>query len=256
MDVILRQLSQDDSAQPRSYTLNAGPTLVGRSDNCSLILSSGSVSRWHCILDVTSDGVYITDLHSLNGTYVNDRRVIRQLLKADDSLRIGTVSFVLDIDSAEQVSIPSGSLALRTLPRELADPPKALAPTDFSNIPAVSPPRRRRPPAADSSLKEPAELLAPAPAAGSQMVRYEKSLSDCSAQLRLLIEKVAALETKLDALGSRSMSIVQPSATKCGRKTYPQGQPNLFSVQHVTYRSTHVVRYNCSCYFLRAGRLA
>jgi predicted component of type VI protein secretion system len=204
MDVILRQLSQDDSAQAPSYTLNAGPTLVGRSDNCSLILSSGSVSWWHCILDVTSDGVYITDLHSLNGTYVNDRRVIRQLLKADDRLRIGQVSFVVDIDSADQVSMPSGSFALPALPRELASPPKAIAPTDFSNIPAVSPPRRRRPPAADSSSKKPTELSISAPAVGSQMVRYEKALSDCSAQLRLLIEKVAALEAKLDALGSRN----------------------------------------------------
>ena len=204
MDVILRQISKDDSAEPRSYTLNVGPTLVGRSDNCSLILSSGSVSRWHCILDVTSDGVHVTDLHSLNGTYVNNRRVIRQLLKADDSLRIGTVPFVVDIGSANEVSLPSGSFALPALPREVADPPKALAPTDFSNIPAVSRPRRRRPPPDNSSSKKPTELLAPASTAGSQMVRYEKALTDCSDQLRLLIEKVAALENKLDYLGSRN----------------------------------------------------
>ena len=53
-------------------------------------------------------------------------------------------------------------------------------------------------------FEELAGLSGPAPAAGSQMVRYEKALSDCSAQLRLLIEKVAALEVKLDALGSRN----------------------------------------------------
>ncbi|NIA06261.1 MAG: FHA domain-containing protein [Actinobacteria bacterium] len=206
MDVILRQLSQDNSTEPRSYTLNVGPTLVGRSDNCSLILSSQSVSRWHCILDVTSDGLYVTDLHSLNGTYVNDRRVIRLLLKSDDRLRIGTVPFVVDIDSADEVSIPSGSFALRVLPRKADAPPKALATTDFSNIPAVSPPRRRRPPAAnyDAPSEKSAELSAPTGADGSQMVRYEKALNDCSAQLRLLIEKVAVLEAKLDALGSRN----------------------------------------------------
>ena len=205
MDVIIRQLSRDDSSESRSYTLNVGPTLVGRSDNCSLVLSSGSVSRWHCILDVTPDGVYVTDLHSLNGTYVNDRRVIRRLLKADDRLRIGKVSFVVSIDSADQKSIPSGSLALLALPREVADSPKALAPTDFSNIPAVSLPRRRRPPPADyASSEKLAELSAPTPAAGSQMVRYEKALSDCSSQLSLLIDKVAALEAKLDALGSQN----------------------------------------------------
>ena len=198
MDVILKQLSEDDSNQPDSYALSAGPTLVGRSDNCSLILASRSVSRWHCILDVTSEGVCVTDLHSLNGTYVNDRRVIRQSLEADDRLRIGKVSFLVAIDSADQVPI---------LPKQLALPapsrPGVLGPTDFSAIPAISPPRRRRPPAADHGPSE--ELPQPlAPVDNSQIIRYENSLNDCSAQLRLLIEKVTALEAKLDAKGSQN----------------------------------------------------
>ena len=203
MDVILKQLSKKKSAGLGSYTLNAGPTLVGRSENCSLILSSQSVSRWHCILDVTSDGVSVTDLHSLNGTYVNDRRIIRQLLKPEDRLRIGKVSFLVDIDSADQVPISAGGFALRALPREPAEPVKALAPTDFSAIPAMLPPRRRRPPAANHGPSEP---LPHPPATGGnrQIVRYEKALSDCSDQLRLLIEKVTALEAKFDALGSQS----------------------------------------------------
>ena len=200
MDVILKQLSKKKSAGPGSYTLNAGPTLVGRSENCSLILSSQSVSRWHCILDVTSDGVSVTDLHSLNGTYVNDRRIIRQLLKADDHLRIGEVSFLVNIDSAGQVPMLPGGPALRALPRE---PAKVLAPTDFSAIPATLPPRRRRPPLANHASYEPLAQAA-APAGSPQIVRYEKALSDCSDQLRLLIEKVAALEAKLDALGSQN----------------------------------------------------
>ena len=213
MKVILKQLSDTDSVQLCSYTLNVGPTLVGRIDNCSLVLSSQSVSRWHCILDLTSDRVQVTDLHSLNGTYINDRRIIRQLLEDDDHLRIGEVSFLVSIDSADPALAPSGALALPALPEGSAESAHELAPTDFSSILAVAPRSRtgsaairRKPPGESSHL--------PAPIVAQQLVRYEKALDNCSAQLKLLAEKISALESKLNALALRKQEPSQPAPQK------------------------------------------
>jgi len=210
MNVILKQISDSDAAQPRSYALKAGPTLVGRSNNCSLILSSQSVSRWHCILDVTADGIQVTDLHSLNGTYVNDRRIIRQLLKNDDQLRIGEVSFLVSIDSADQDLSPTGALALPVLPEGSVEPTYELAPTDFSSISSVSPRGRNH---AKVTQRKSAEKSAdqPVPELTRQLASYEKALDNCSAQLRLLIEKVIALEAKLNALGFQKAQVQQQS---------------------------------------------
>ena len=199
MDVILRQLGEEESGQGQSYRLNEGATLVGRSDNCTLVLSAGSVSRWHCILDVGAEGVCVTDLHSLNGTYINEQRIIRGELNSEDRLRIGQVSFKVEIECADQESVPAGSLALRALPPEEAESVTALVTTDFASIRAQSVPRRRRPSTGEfGNFEKLSEIPKGSVAANTQLVRYEEALRDCSAQLRQLIEKVAALEAKLD----------------------------------------------------------
>ena len=202
MNVILKQLSETDRGQACRYALKAGPTLVGRSSNCSLIVSSQSVSRWHCILDVNNNGVQVTDLHSLNGTHVNDRRIIRELLKNDDYLRIGEVSFLVSIDSVEQDLSEAGALALPALPDGSVTSSYELAPTDFAGISAVPP--RSRGDLKATNRKGPEESSdLPVPVAARQLAKYERSLDSCSAQLRLLIEKVVALEAKLDAVSCR-----------------------------------------------------
>ena len=205
MGIILTQLSDTDATDPCSYVLSAGSTLVGRSNNCSLILSSPTVSRWHCILDVDSDAVRVTDLHSLNGTYVNDRRIIRQLLKDHDSLQIGKVSFLLSIDSADRaLTAQHEALALPAPTDGSAEFTRELAPTDFSAI-TVVPPRSTKRPAASSRKPPEKPSYLPVPAVAQQLARYEESLQGCSAQLRLLIEKIAALEAKLNVLTSQNV---------------------------------------------------
>ena len=204
MGILLKQLSDTDSTPSCSYVLNAGSTLVGRCHNCSLILSSQSVSRWHCILDVASDAIHVTDLHSLNGTYVNDRRIIRQRLEDDDRLRIGEVPFLLSIDSAQRPPIPSEALALPAPHDDPVKLPHELTPTDFS---AITPPPLRSKKRSRVPSRKPPEKSSylPVPAVAQKLDRYEKSLEGCSDQLRILIEKIAALEAKLNVVASQKL---------------------------------------------------
>ena len=68
----------------------SGPrTLIGRSPDCDVFLDDVTVSRRHAEI-VREDGVYvIRDLGSLNGTFVNRRRIESSALSADDEVQIG-----------------------------------------------------------------------------------------------------------------------------------------------------------------------
>lgn len=69
--------------------------VIGRQSECEISIPSEEVSRRHAELRVTPDGVMVEDLGSSNGTYVNDRRITRQLMKAGDELRLDTIRFLL-----------------------------------------------------------------------------------------------------------------------------------------------------------------
>jgi len=66
-----------------------GPTLIGRSPECDIFLDDVTVSRKHAELKREGDTFTIRDLGSLNGTYVNRRRIESSVLEDDDELQIG-----------------------------------------------------------------------------------------------------------------------------------------------------------------------
>ena len=64
-------------------------TTIGRSPDCDIFLDDVTVSRKHAEL-LQEDGRFtITDLGSLNGTYVNRRRIESSPLADGDELQIG-----------------------------------------------------------------------------------------------------------------------------------------------------------------------
>lgn len=66
------------------------PIVVGRDEACQLVLNSALVSRNHCELKQTAEGVWVTDLQSQNGTHVNEIPITEPTLLAEgDVLRIG-----------------------------------------------------------------------------------------------------------------------------------------------------------------------
>ena len=70
------------------FTLD-GETTIGRSPDCGIFLDDVTVSRKHAILREGDDGFFIEDQGSLNGTYVNRRRVESAELTDDDEIQIG-----------------------------------------------------------------------------------------------------------------------------------------------------------------------
>lgn len=75
-------------------TLPDGEVLVGRDESCRIRLGSSDVSRKHCRLTASAEGVVAEDLGSRNGTYVNDLRIDGPVtLQPGDILRVGPLVF-------------------------------------------------------------------------------------------------------------------------------------------------------------------
>jgi pSer/pThr/pTyr-binding forkhead associated (FHA) protein len=72
-----------------TFHLEGERTLVGRSPDCDVFLDDVTVSRKHAVLLRRGDGFVIEDQGSLNGVFVNRRRVESGELSDGDELQIG-----------------------------------------------------------------------------------------------------------------------------------------------------------------------
>ncbi|TMJ95748.1 MAG: FHA domain-containing protein [Actinobacteria bacterium] len=75
--------------QGETFPLGNEKVTVGRSPDCEVFLDDVTVSRKHAILVRGGDGYTIEDQGSLNGTYVNRRRVETARLEDGDEVQIG-----------------------------------------------------------------------------------------------------------------------------------------------------------------------
>ena len=72
-----------------TFMVEGEQTRIGRSPEAEVFLDDVTVSRNHALLVRRRDGVYIDDLGSLNGTYVNRKRIESHKLQDGDELQVG-----------------------------------------------------------------------------------------------------------------------------------------------------------------------
>jgi pSer/pThr/pTyr-binding forkhead associated (FHA) protein len=86
-----------DGEQP----LKPGPNIFGRRDSNDFVVPDPYVSGKHGQVEVTDEGVYLTDLGSSNGTYVNEAKLapnMRTLITGEDVIRLGSMEFRLKLN--------------------------------------------------------------------------------------------------------------------------------------------------------------
>lgn len=153
---------------------------IGRDRVCAVRLNSADVSRQHCLLRPSGDGILVRDLGSRNGTFVNEAPVLTEvLLQPGDQLRVGPVVFRVPKLRTASPSQPSSgvsddeiadwlaesettrgsrsgdtTLNLPTTDPELAPAPKPERPDPEPPAPSARPPSRPK-----SIAEEAAEII-------------------------------------------------------------------------------------------------
>jgi hypothetical protein len=72
-----------------SFPIDQERMSIGRTPDAPIFLDDVTVSRNHALLVRRREGLYIDDLGSLNGTYVNRKRIESHLLEDGDEIQIG-----------------------------------------------------------------------------------------------------------------------------------------------------------------------
>jgi len=90
--------------------------VVGRSKECDITLAAAHLSRRHAVLLIKNGLLYVKDLGSSNGTYVNGKRIVEARVKRGDELRFDSLSFGVigpadELDKTSVRSVPSQTQA-------------------------------------------------------------------------------------------------------------------------------------------------
>lgn len=71
------------------FALDGERMTIGRNPDAEVFLDDVTVSRNHALVVRRRDGLYVDDLGSLNGTYVNRHRIDSHRLSDGDELQVG-----------------------------------------------------------------------------------------------------------------------------------------------------------------------
>jgi len=97
--------------------------LIGRHSEADVRLALPDVSRRHCRFVFAEGHWQVLDLNSLNGVFVNDQRLQEATLCQGDQIRIGGLTFLVNLGPGEEQEV-SQSIA-EVLPRDEKEHRKA-----------------------------------------------------------------------------------------------------------------------------------
>ncbi len=122
----------------KRVVFNGTPFRIGSSSECSLVLTDDTVSRHHCQVIATAEGIRVRDDGSKNGIFAGDVRVIDSVFVKPFRLRLGATELAITplddtIEREQSVSERFGDLLGRSAPmRELFADLMRIAPTELS----------------------------------------------------------------------------------------------------------------------------
>lgn len=107
---------------PRHIVIDAAETVVGRDETCPLMVTGALVSRRHARFLLEGGELWIEDLESRNGTFVNDARISRVLLQPGDRIVLGAT----EIEVVWQSEAPESGIVADN-PSDRASPSSGVA---------------------------------------------------------------------------------------------------------------------------------
>jgi len=89
---------------------------IGRTPDNDIVLENRAISRRHAIIEFGEDQTIIMDNESLNGTFVNARKINEEVLKDNDVVTIGKYSLIYHKEEERDNSVfgMDGTMVLQT----------------------------------------------------------------------------------------------------------------------------------------------
>jgi len=162
------ELVPTDPALETLAVQNSGKVTVGRQEGCDLVIPDPYISRQHASLEVRDGCLYLRDLDSTQGIFVNDEKTSERQLQHGDEVRLEQYSFKvhqLDFNEPDVSVVDDGATVIRKAP-DLAEAgtmfqeqPAATEPdaTGPARAPAGSGPDIAKSPVPDADAGRPAE---------------------------------------------------------------------------------------------------
>lgn len=157
--------------QGNAIEIDAERTLIGRDKTAEIRLTESSVSRKHATIERRGPQWVITDGGSANGTFLDDVQVGEGVLQDGQTLRLGAVSFKVEVDEE-----PAPTQTIRPTDLEAKTQPA---------MPAYRSPAPAAPAAPTMTPAQAAELLGVAAGAPPADVRrqYQKLHNDLQVRM-------------------------------------------------------------------------
>ena len=109
----------------RAHELNVERTTIGRVEDNTFQIADPSVSSHHCEVHLRGPDVFIRDLNSTNGTYINEAQITESVLRPGQKLRLGQIELKLEAEAAAPGGLPGATSAPAPAPAPAAPKPAA-----------------------------------------------------------------------------------------------------------------------------------
>ena len=104
-----------ERASLKDVPLGTRPVTIGRAPDNDIHIDNLSVSNYHARVYVEAGSLVVEDLNSLNGSFLNDIRVERAMLKDGDTILIGKHEIL--VDQTHDADVPEDALRKAPAPR-------------------------------------------------------------------------------------------------------------------------------------------
>lgn len=118
-----------------------GPMVIGRDSSCDISIPVEHLSRKHAELTLQEGKLFVTDLGSSNGTFVNGNRVNRIELHPGDKLKFDVLTFTIDGPQQEDLPDPNKTIIRPAIKINPADLPKRQPRTESTEVGDKTTPR-------------------------------------------------------------------------------------------------------------------
>jgi hypothetical protein len=104
-----------ENAMLKEVPLGTQPVTIGRAPDNDIHIDNLAVSNYHARIYIEAGSLVVEDLNSLNGSFLNDIRVERAMLKDGDTILIG--KHEIQVDQIHDVAVPADGLRKAPAPR-------------------------------------------------------------------------------------------------------------------------------------------